>query len=219
MRHPACLGGVQDRIGLTQARRDIVGVQDRHFGRLRQTGATHQQHIGPADRQNGRRAEGCRRDRTQGGAVFRVTGQMLFQMRLDADRAHAGAAAAMRDAEGLVQVQVADVTANVTRTRQAHHGIHVGAVDIDLTAVIMSDLADFLHGGLEHAMGGRVGDHAGGQMVAVLLRLFTEIGDINVALVIRFHRHNLIAHHLRRGRVRPVRRGRDQADITLRLTA
>jgi hypothetical protein len=35
------------------------------------------------------------------------------EVRLDADRAHAGAAAAVRDAEGLVQVEVADVGAVV----------------------------------------------------------------------------------------------------------
>ncbi|CUH41249.1 hypothetical protein RUM4293_00117 [Ruegeria atlantica] len=219
MRHTARVRGVEDRIGLLQACRDVVGVQDCHFRGLRQTGAAHQQHIGPADRQNGRRAEGRGRDRTHGSAVFRVAGQVLGQMRLDADRTHAGAAAAMRDAEGLVQVQVADVTANVTRTRQADHGVHVGAVDIDLTAVIMGDLADLLNGGLEHAMGRGVGDHAGGQMVRMLFRLGAEVGQIDIALVIGLHRHNLIAHHLRRGRVGAMRRGRDQADIAVPFAA
>ena len=40
------------------------------------------------------------------------------QMRLDADRADARSAAAMRDAEGLVQVHVADVGADVAGPRQ-----------------------------------------------------------------------------------------------------
>ncbi len=35
-------------------------------------------------------------------------------MRLDPDRPHAGAAAAMRDGKGLVQVQVADIAADLS---------------------------------------------------------------------------------------------------------
>ena len=56
-------------------------------------------------------------------------------MRLDADRPHAGPAAAMRDAEGLVQVEVADVSADVPGPREADQCIHVGAVEVDLAAV------------------------------------------------------------------------------------
>ncbi len=69
------------------------------------------------------------------------------------NRPHAGSAAAMRDAEGLVEIQVADITAKVTRPAKANHRVHVGAVDIDLTAGIMCDLANLSHRFLEHAMG------------------------------------------------------------------
>ena len=60
----------------------------------------------------------------------------------DADRAHARAAAAVRDAERLVQVQVADVGADVARAREADHRVHVRAVDVDLAAVLVHDRAD-----------------------------------------------------------------------------
>ena len=55
---------------------------------------------------------GRRRDRADaglgpGGGLQRVVGQVRRQVRADRDRADAGAAAAVRDAEGLVQVQVA----------------------------------------------------------------------------------------------------------------
>ena len=43
----------------------------------------------------------------------RVAGQERREVRGDADRPHARAAAAVRDAEGLVQVEVADVGADV----------------------------------------------------------------------------------------------------------
>ena len=65
-------------------------------------------------------------------------------MRDDADRADAGAAAAVRDAEGLVQVEVADVGAELARRGEADQRVHVGAVHVDLAAVRVHDLADSL---------------------------------------------------------------------------
>ena len=64
-------------------------------------------------------------------------------MRLHTDRTHAGAAAAMRDGEGLVQVQVADVSADLARFHQTDHRVHVRAVDIDLTTEVMGDLLTY----------------------------------------------------------------------------
>ena len=61
-------------------------------------------------------------------------------MRGDADRAHARAAAAVRDAEGLVQVEVADVGADSRPGRQRPDlRVHVGAVHVDLAAVLVDD--------------------------------------------------------------------------------
>ena len=60
---------------------------------------------------------------------------MRRQVRRHRDRAHARSAAAVRDAEGLVQVQVADVGAEVAGPRHPDHGVHVGAVEVDLAAV------------------------------------------------------------------------------------
>ena len=98
---------------------DVVGVQDRHLARARQ----------PRRRPSGgctsRRWAGCwrcprapRRRRGCSRAAHRhhrVAGQERRQVRRDADRPHARPAAAVRDAEGLVQVQVADVGAEVAR--------------------------------------------------------------------------------------------------------
>ena len=60
----------------------------------------------------------------------------------DADRAHARAAAAVRDAERLVQVEVADVGADVARPAEPDHRVHVRAVHVDLPAVLVDDRAD-----------------------------------------------------------------------------
>ena len=64
-----------------------------------------------------------------------VVGQVGGEVGGDADRADAGAAAAMRDAEGLVQVEVADVGADAGRAGEADLGVHVGAVHVDLAAM------------------------------------------------------------------------------------
>ena len=56
-----------------------------------------------------------------------------------ADGAHARAAAAVGNAEGLVQVQVADVGADVAGPAEADLGVHVGAVHVDLAAVAVDD--------------------------------------------------------------------------------
>ena len=72
----------------------------------------------------------------------RMARQELDQVLRHADRAHARAAAAVRDAEGLVQVQVADVGADVAGAAEADLGVEVGAVHVDLAAVGVDDLAD-----------------------------------------------------------------------------
>ena len=63
-------------------------------------------------------------------------------MRLNSDRAHSRTASAMGDAERLVQVQVADVRAVVAWPREPHLRIEIGAVEINLPAAGVHDIAD-----------------------------------------------------------------------------
>ena len=72
----------------------------------------------------------------------RMTGQERREVLRHADRPHARAAAAVRDAERLVQVQVADVGADVARAAEADLRVHVRAVHVDLAAVLVDDPAD-----------------------------------------------------------------------------
>ena len=58
---------------------------------------------------------------------------------------HARAAAAVRDAEGLVQVEVADVGAEAARLGQPDQRVEVGAVDVHLAAGVVHRGADLLH--------------------------------------------------------------------------
>ena len=92
-------------------------------------------------------------------------------MGLDGDGAHAGAAAPVRDAEGLVEVEMADVGAVVAGAAEADLGVHVGAVQVDLAAVLVDQVADLGDGALEDAVGAGVGDHDAGQGLGMTLNL------------------------------------------------
>ena len=135
------------------------------------------------------------------------------------DRADAGSAAAVGDAERLVQVQVADVAAEPAGPGHADQRVEVGAVDVDLAAVLVHDVADLDDPGLEHAVGRRVGDHEGGQPVAVLVGLGPEVAEVDVAPVVAGHDHDPHAGHDRGGGVGAVRRGGDQAHVALVVAA
>src|SRR6476659_11505659 len=102
-------------------------------------------------------------------------------MRSDADRAHTRPTAAMRDAERLVQIKMRDVGAVIAGPREPDLRIHVGAVEIDLSAMAVNDVADIADMFLEHAMRRGVGDHDGGKVFRMLRRLGAEIVDVDVA--------------------------------------
>ena len=216
MRDPPLHVAVQHRKMRIEPLRDIVGVEDRDLGGARQAFAAHHQDVDVGDGQDRGRAERRRRDRADRGGCCAVgrgmAGQERYEVRFHADRAHAGSAAAVRNAEGLVQVEVADVGAVVAGPRQADLRIHVGAVEIDLTAMAMHDVADFADVLLEHAVRRGIGDHDRREPIGVLRRLGLEIVDVDVAARIAGHHHDLHAGHVGGGRIGAVRGGGDQAD-------
>jgi hypothetical protein len=70
-----------------------------------------------------------------------VARQEAGEVRADADRPDAGTAAAVRNAERLVQVEVRDVGAELAGRGQSDERIQVRAVDVHLTAVLVDDRA------------------------------------------------------------------------------
>ena len=76
---------------------------------------------------------------------------------------NAGAAATVRDTEGFVQVEVGDVAAEFTRLADTDHGVEVGAVYIDLAAVVMNDFADLANALFKDTVGRGIGDHNRGE--------------------------------------------------------
>ena len=208
MRHEPVLAGVDDREVLLQPLGHVVRVQDRHLCCLGQPVAAHQRDVNPRDRQDARAAVGRGGDRSDRVLPAQVRDgvprQERRQMRGHADRAHAGPAAPVRDAEGLMQIEVAHVGADVPRPAEPDLGVHVRAVHVDLAAVLVDDPADAAHALLEHPVGGRVGDHQRGQPIAVLSGLGLQIAEINVAALVAGHYHDLEPGHDRAGRIGAV---------------
>ena len=62
---------------------------------------------------------------------------------MDTDGTAAGPPATVRCREGLVQIEVHDVEADVTRTEDPHVGVEVGAINVDKAAPPMYNLSDF----------------------------------------------------------------------------
>jgi hypothetical protein len=76
------------------------------------------------------------------------------------DRANARATATVGNAEGFVQIQVADIRAEVAGTAETHLGIHVRAVHVDLAAFVMADRGQLNLDGMQAR-----------QAISILLRL------------------------------------------------
>ena len=214
---------VEHRVGLAQTLRDVVGVDDGHLRRLRQPLAAHETHVRPRDRQDARRAERRRRDRAdaRGGTGLReqrVVRQVRREVLTHRDRADAGATAAVRDAERLVQVEVRHVAAELARLSEPHHRVEVGAVDVHLATGLVDEAADLGDRVLEHTVCRGVGDHDGREVLAVLLELGLEVVEVDLTRGGRLDDDDLEARHDGRRRVRAVRRGGDEADVAVPLT-
>ena len=153
------------------------------------------------------------------GRIRGVAGHERCQVGLGRDRADAGAAAAVRDAEGLVQVQVRDVAAEHAGLGQPDQGVEVGAVDVDLAAGGVDRVADLADVGVVHPVRGRVGDHDAGQRVLVQLDLGVQVRVVDRAVRGGGDDDDLHAGEHGGGRVGAVRGGRDQADVALGVAA
>ena len=118
-----------------------------------------------------------------------------------------------------MQVEVRDIGPVVAGTRDAHLRVHVGSIEIDLPAVPMDDLADLADALFKHPVRRGIGDHDGRELVGVLRGLGFQIGDVDAALRVTSDRHHFHARHVGRGRIRAVRRHRNEADFAVGIAA
>ena len=217
------LPGVEHGVIGLQALSHVVGVQHRNLRGLLEPVGTHQPDVRPRDRQDAGRAPRRRRDRPRpcrrtGGRLQRVVRQERAQVRAYRDRTDTRAATAVRDAERLVQVEVRDVGAERTRLGDADERVHVGAVDVDLSARVVHEATDLADGLLVHAVRGRVRDHQRRQLVVVLTDLRLQIIEIDIAALVARHHDDAHASHDSARRVGAVGGDRDQADVAMVVT-
>ena len=132
-----------------------------------------------------------------GALRHRVAGQVRREVRLRRDRADARAAAAVRDAERLVQVEVRHVAAEVAEPGEAEQRVEVGAVDVDLAAGVVHGLRDLLDLVLVDAVRRRVRDHQRRDPVGVLGDLRAQVVEVDVAELVARHDHDAHAREHR----------------------
>mmetsp|Transcript_80144 Transcript_80144/g.166761 ORF Transcript_80144/g.166761 Transcript_80144/m.166761 type:complete len:271 (-) Transcript_80144:1669-2481(-) len=142
-----------------------------------------------------------------------MTWQVLREVLSHADGAKARAASAVGNAEGLVQIQVANISADHAGRGQAQLGIHVGSIHVDLAAIVMHCLADLLDALLEEGTRGGVGHHQASQAILVLLAQGLELSQVHAIGII--DPLNLHPAHRCGGRVGAVSGARDDAHISV----
>ena len=139
VRDQSVLPAIEHGIVRLESLGDVVGVEDGHLGGQGHPFTAHEPDVDVRDRQDAGAAPRCGRHRTNGMRTARRDDGMRWQerhkLRRDTDRPHARTTAAMRDAEGLVQVEMADVRSQITGARQTHHRIHVRPVHVHLSTV------------------------------------------------------------------------------------
>ncbi|KUI56020.1 hypothetical protein VP1G_10792 [Cytospora mali] len=159
VRAPPVLVRVQDLIVRLKLAEEVVGVQEGDLCGLLQTRRTHQHVVRPADRQDRRAAVGGAADEALSLQVDVDVGrcEVWHEVLLDTDGSDAGTTAAVGNAEGLVQVEMAHVCADLAGRAQPDLGVHVRAVHVDLSAMTVDDLAHPLDSRLKYAKGGGTG--------------------------------------------------------------
>ena len=207
-----------------QAGRDVVRAEDRGLARMPDPRRAHHAQEHPGNRDDERAAPGRRADRAVRLAQSRlahdgVRREKRREVRRDRDRAHAGAAAAVRNAERLVQVDVAHVGPEIGDAREAGERVQVRAVEVDLAAGGVHPVADLPYRLLEHAVGRRVGEHEGADTIAELPDLRGKVRDVDVAVRIARDHRDLQPRHVRGRGIGPMRRERDQAHVAMRFAA
>mmetsp|Transcript_6016 Transcript_6016/g.23375 ORF Transcript_6016/g.23375 Transcript_6016/m.23375 type:complete len:875 (+) Transcript_6016:760-3384(+) len=221
------LAGVQNVVRAPEARSHVVRVQNCKTRRLLQAGGSQHLYVHPRDGQDARAAEGRRGDGTAtlrphvlafaAHLDDRMTGQEGRQVLGHSNGPDARSAAPVGDAEGLVEVQVADVRADEPRRREADLGIHVGPVHVDLPSMGMNQIADVLDTLLEDAVRAGVRDHEGAEPVRVLLGLGLEVVEVDVPALVALDHDHLHATHDRGGRIGSMCADRNEADVAMAL--
>ena len=222
VRDEAVIPRVQHGEVVAQPQSHIVGGENRRPCGLLEAIGAHHAHVGPADRQDARRAirsSGDGRAAVQCALCHRMPGEEGGEVRLRRDGTDTRPPATVRDAEGLVQVQVRDIAAEVAVAGESQHGIEVRTVDVDLAARVMHGLADGADLVLVHAVRRGVGDHQRGQGIRMLGDLGSEVIDIHIAKFVTGHHDDTHAGKHCGGGIRAMGALRDQTHSAITVAA
>ena len=178
--HELVLAGplVRDRVGLREARLEVVGGQHRILADLHQAAAAVRPEVGigaheARQRCPGRHAPGRSRSAARPGARGGTSrrprapraapGRYGSSFSPTATGPGPGTAAAVRRGEGLVDVEVHHVEARRAGPELAQDRVQVGAVHVGQRAGGVDRLQQLHDARLEEAQGRRVGQHHGGR--------------------------------------------------------
>src|SRR5215211_7011485 len=110
-------------------------------------------------------------------------------------RPNTRSAATVRYAEGLMEIEMADIGAEAARSRQSEQRIEVGSIHIDLASGLMHHVAQLDDALLEDTMRGGIGHHDRRQLIMMVGDLSTQVPQVNRAVGGSLHHHNLESRH------------------------
>src|SRR5262245_30276448 len=125
-------------------------------------------------------------------------------MRGDRNGPHPWPAATVRNAKSLVEIEMAHVGTEFAWSAKSNLRIEIRAVHVDLTTVLMDDLACLDDLRFEDAVGGGVGHHQGRESIAIFVRPFFEIVHVDVPARVASDHDNLKISHCSTRRVSAV---------------
>ena len=123
--------------------------------------------------------------------IRRHTGEERLQALAHTNRTRAWATTAMRRGEGLVEVDVHDIEAHITRATGSEHGVEVGTVVVHQSASIVDELCNLRDARLEESQGVGVGHHHGSYLWSLLSNDALKIVEIDLTISLRLHLDNL----------------------------
>src|ERR1700710_1020585 len=102
-------------------------------------------------------------------------------MGLYTNGANSRTAAAVRDTERFVEIEMADISSNLTGRAKANLSVHICSIHVYLTTVLMDNIACGLDLRLKDTECAGICDHNRTKLLAVLLTLRLEIFHVEVS--------------------------------------
>jgi hypothetical protein len=131
----AVVSAVENLVLALEALGHVVGVKNGLHSSLLEALSAHKVNVDPRDGKNRAAAKRSGGDRANSigttGLDDRMAGEERSKVLSNTDGSHTGSTATVRNTEGLVKVQVANISANVTRAAKSDLSIHVGSIHVN----------------------------------------------------------------------------------------